>query len=661
MPSAILLALPALVFAGPQSCPKPPADPCRSFLATMQHPAVVRRLDDYEFQVAPQEGDKPSLLVRDAAGNIAVQWFDVPDRRMLAQILNMMDGARPYLDAGDAYDPALAALALGNAARGRQLLAELKGSSNAEARELATIWLSKLNEGKDPAAVASFAKSGATPRVRFEAWMETARLHMLANHVSEASAAVEKAAENTHTSDERKAVKLTRQYFEERRNAIFGIGRTGELTFGRRTLQPRALPKNAARVELRLDGKLAATSKRAPFAATIDFGRIPKRQVLELTALDRGGNVVQRASVVVNERSGASSIDITEAENEVAAAVRAPRGAIAEEVFFEWNGTTLARFTKPPYRAPLRIGDEAGVLRAVVRFDDGTEVEDARLLNSGAMLTSDVHLMEVPVYFESGTPAQLDVRESGKTRHVERVVPASEAPLRIALVLDSSYSMFPHMLDLQEAALRFTEDNLDARDEVMITGFGQSIDVLRPTRDRAAIERSVLHLRASGKTPLHDALIQSLLDLQVGGSRRALVVFSDGVDTSSVFRAIDVEEVARRVGVPIYVLSFVTLAPPEPVQPGRREPTVSSVLRDAQRALATLAKRSGGKAYELESLDKLRDIWNEIGADLRRQSLVLFRTEPGAEDEWRKLEISSKHGGTLRAPAGVYVTGKGAE
>ena len=662
---------PALVFSGPETCVVDRSDPCKDFLAAMQHPAVARRLGAFDFRVIAPAGPQATVTVYDAAGEPAVRWFDVPDRKMLGRILNMLDIAMPYLDATGPYDPPLAALALGNPVRGVALLEELKKSSEAEPRELATIWLGKLDNAKEKQAahaqtVANLANNGATKRVRFEAWMEMVRLHAEGDRIREATAAVEAAAENASSPLERKIARLTRQYFEERRSAILGLGRAGELIFGRRTLQLRTVPKNASRVELRLDGKLVATSKRAPFASTVNFGRIPKRQTLELTALDRGGKAVQRMTVIVNERSTAASIEIAEATSEVSAAVRAPRGSIAEEVRFEWNGTTLASFTKPPYRTALNVHDEAGVLRAVARFDDGTEIEDARLMNAGAPMTSDVHLMEVPVYFEKGAPgaAGLQIRESGKTRSAERIVSASEAPLRIALVLDSSSSMIPHMLDLQEAALRFVDENLDPRDETMIVGFGASVEVLRPTRDRAAIASAVLRMRAAGATPLHDALIQALLDLQTGGSRRALVVFSDGLDNSSVFAARDVQEVARRVGVPIYVLAFNPLEPPEPSRYGKKEaasPSTAKLILAAQRELATLAMRSGGKAFSLESFDKLSTVWNDIGADLRKQSLVLFRTEPGAGDEWRTLDISAKDGGALRAPAGVFVTGRGAQ
>ncbi len=664
----VLAATPSLVFSGPATCYADRADPCKEFLASMQHPAVVRHLDSLDFRVeAAPAGAGSSLAVEDAAGNVVVRWFDVPDRQVLGKILVLLDGAKPYLDAGNAYDPPLAALALGNATRGRALLEELRRSPEAEPRELATVWLAKLDGMKDPAVVAALARDGATPRVRFEASIAMVRTHLMNSRIPEATTAADAALEAARSPEERKIARLTRQYVEERRSTVLGAGRIAELVYGKRTLQPRSLPKNTARLELRLDGKLVATAKRAPFAATVNFGRIPKRQVLEMAALDRGGKVLHRLNVVLNERS-VSAIAIVEDGSEMSATVRAPHGVAAEEVLFEWNGTPLAKFTAPPYRAPLRIGaGEPGVLRAVVRFDDGTEAEDARLMNAGSgTLTSDVHLMEVPVYFETRVPAasELQVRERSQSRRVERIVAASEAPLRVALVLDSSFSMVPHLFDLQEAALRFVEKNLDARDETMVVGFGMSVDVLRPTRDRAAIERAVLALRAAGPTPLHDALVQALLDLQVGGSRRALIVFSDGMDTSSVLRVQDVEEVARRVGVPIYVLSFLVPLPPEPARPGRTsvmQPSNAEIVYGARRELVTLSKRSGGKAFSLRSLEGLSDIWNEIGADLRKQSLVLFRTEPGAEDEWRTIEVSAKDGGTLRAPAGVYVTGKGVE
>jgi hypothetical protein len=57
----------------------------------------------------------------------------------------------------------------------------------------------------------------------------------------------------------------------------------------------------------------------------------------------------------------------------------------------------------------------------------------------------------------------------------------------------------------------------------------------------------------------------------------------------------------------------------------------------------------------MKSLESLGAHWNEIGADLRRQSLVIYRTGTAGE-EWRTLEIAVKGRGPVRAPSGVFVS-----
>jgi VWFA-related protein len=342
-------------------------------------------------------------------------------------------------------------------------------------------------------------------------------------------------------------------------------------------------------------------------------------------------------------------------EIEVEAAAKIPRAVPLESVVVEWNGTAIARFTAPPYRTRMNLGEgQEGILRAVLRLADGSQTEDVRLLNSRALtLETEVNLVEIPAYFETAgvTAEKLILREAGKPRAIDRLIPAADTPLRIALVLDSSSSMTNHMPTLQEAALQFIERDVGPNDETMIVGFGSSLHILLPTRRRDLVERTILRLHANGATPLHDAMITALLRLQVSGSRRALVVFSDGMDNASVFGARDVAEVARRIGVPIYVLSFAPDVKPGPSQRLGRMAAV------AHSDLARLGRSSGGKVFRVRSLDQLGAIWSEIGADLRKQSLVVYRTDP-AGDAWRTLQLSIRGGGRLRAPSGVYVAGE---
>jgi hypothetical protein len=216
------------------------------------------------------------------------------------------------------------------------------------------------------------------------------------------------------------------------------------------------------------------------------------------------------------------------------------------------------------------------------------------------------------------------------------------------------------MLDLQEAAVRFVEEHVDPRDRIMLVPFDSQARVaLRPTNDAAAVIREILSLEAGGSTALHDAIITALLQLQTTGTRRALVVFSDGLDDSSVFASRDVTEVARRAGVPIYALAFVHPVPPQVQVPGSRlRPDPASVeIAVARRRLVDLSWSSGGLAFELRSLAKLQSHWDAIGSDLSRQSLVVYRAAESGP-EWRPLELSLPRKGRVRAPEGAWVIAK---
>ncbi len=607
---------------------------------------MQRRLAAVKFETEiAAAGERASIAVRDPAGLEVMRWNHMPDWLTLSEILVLIEHAAPYLIGANRgeRERALMALAFGDKAGGRARLETMRTSDSVENRELAAIWLERLNAMRDE-VFAQHAREGSTARVKFEAWMALGDIRVVQGRYEDAIEAYDRAVSLAEGKFARQNALAARQQAADLLSPVIGLGAPGTVVAGRRSIQPRTVAKNTAMVEFKLDGKRVATARRAPFAAAIHFGRIPERQVLELIALDRGGKVTDRAIVVVNERSEAFDVDFIEPRQsyltgvvDVLVSARVPRGRAAEQVTIEWNGKQVARFTAPPYRTRVDVGNaEQGLLRAVLRLDDGSEVEDVVMANTPVLFEAGAHLVEVPAYFEVGAPtADVIVREAGIQRPVERIVQPADAPLLIGLLIDSSSSMTPHMLDVQEAAVRFIEENIEPRDRTMIVAFSSNVRVLlRPSSDRAAAVRSILAIQPRGGTALYDAMINALLQLQSTGSRKAMIVFSDGLDGDSDFSSADVAEVARRAGVPIYVLAF---APEEATKP-----------------LMALSKRTGGKAFEMKSLEALGAHWNEIGADLRRQSLVIYRTGTAGE-EWRALDISVK-GRPVRAPSGVFVS-----
>lgn len=668
---------PSVVFSRPENCfeEKLKFDPCAAFEASVQHPAMKRRLAGVTFETVI--GMETFLAVNAPDGREAMRWYVMPTWLNLSEILTLLDIAWPHLQrAHAATDPAeaerewaIAVLAFGDRTRGRALLHAMRNSPSHENRELAAVWLERVDTLDSEEPLAKLAREGSTGRVRFEAWMAIGDLRVEQARYEEAIDAFDRAAAlMPQDSIARRAALAARQNATTLNSPVLGLGAPGTVIAGRRSIRLRGPMKNVKTVEYRLDGRLVATAKRAPFVAAVNFGRIPQRQLLEIVSKGARGNVMTRARVIVNERADAFAVDIVEPSAhelsgavDVVVAARVPSGRSVEELTVEWNGKRVARFTTPPYRTRIDIrGDETGVLRTVLRLDDGSETEDALLVNTMSLvMEAGAHLVEVPAYFE-GAPAERDVtvREAGKPRAIEQVIRPEDAPLLIGLLIDSSGSMTEHMLDLQEAAIRFLEQHLDPRDRTMLVTFDATAQVrVRPTSDRTLVERAILRMRPRGGTALNDAIITALLQMQAPGSRKALVVFSDGYDVSSVFSHDDGAEVARRAGVPIYVLAFTPELGPQAARLGRTTPTVPLdryALEMARKELIAISTRTGAKGFEMTTLDDLGAHWAEIGADVRKQSLVIYRTET-AGAEWRTLEISA-NGKPVRAPAGVYVT-----
>jgi VWFA-related protein len=109
-----------------------------------------------------------------------------------------------------------------------------------------------------------------------------------------------------------------------------------------------------------------------------------------------------------------------------------------------------------------------------------------------------------------------------------------EKPFTVALVIDTSASTRYRIEEIQDAAISFV-DQLRPEDRVMVVSFDEDVRVLaEPTSDRRTLREAIRRTRTGGNTRLYDAVdfvINSRLNRIEG--RKAVVLFTDGVDTSS--------------------------------------------------------------------------------------------------------------------------------
>ena len=125
------------------------------------------------------------------------------------------------------------------------------------------------------------------------------------------------------------------------------------------------------------------------------------------------------------------------------------------------------------------------------------------------------------------------VYEDNVAQAIDRLVTAEE-PLNAALMIDSSWSVALKLDQAQQAALSFVETKRP-EDRLMVVSFDDRIHLDSEfTSDRLALRRAILGTRQAIVTRLYDAVdlvLSERLNAVVG--RKAIVLFTDGVDTSS--------------------------------------------------------------------------------------------------------------------------------
>jgi Ca-activated chloride channel family protein len=152
---------------------------------------------------------------------------------------------------------------------------------------------------------------------------------------------------------------------------------------------------------------------------------------------------------------------------------------------------------------------------------------------------------DVEIY-EDGTRQELTYFKEAGGEGAEKI------PLSVVLVLDTSGSMQKSLHFLQEAAGHFV-GKLEEVDEALLVQFNETVKgSVEFTPDVDRLDQFIEGLQAWGGTSLFDAIQYGLDRIRERPGRKALVVFSDGADTTSQVREDDVVGYARSVEATIY-------------------------------------------------------------------------------------------------------------
>jgi Ca-activated chloride channel family protein len=227
----------------------------------------------------------------------------------------------------------------------------------------------------------------------------------------------------------------------------------------------------------------------------------------------------------------------------------------------------------------------------------------------------------------------------------------AEQPFTIALMLDVSDSTKEKLAQIKSAAAEFINE-LKENDRVMVMVFDKNITVLcDPTSDRKLVRSAIDRLRAGGGTSLYDAVdLMAARQLKKIRGRKAIVLFTDGVDTTSNLATYESTlRAAEELDALIYSIQYNTYTDVARSQPtsgpagemgnqvvtSRGEP-LSVAYKRAGIYLQTLSEKSAGRFYYAAGLSYLKGIFSRIAAELREQYSLGYYPSNKSEDKKRR-------------------------
>jgi len=250
-----------------------------------------------------------------------------------------------------------------------------------------------------------------------------------------------------------------------------------------------------------------------------------------------------------------------------------------------------------------------------------------------------------------------------------------DKPFSVVLMLDTSGSTRFRLEEIQDAAIAFT-NQLRPDDRVMIVSFDDQIRVLSEfTSDRGHLRDAIRRTRTGDGTKLYDA-VDMVMNQQLNtvSGRKAIVLFTDGVDTTSRHASYasnvrDAEELdaliypvqfdtymdmsgggggwpgsgrmpSSPVGVLIQILGGISRGGGGPINGGGGPGTSKHDYQVANRYLHDLADKTGARSYQADSTQNSSFAFGNVAEELRRQySLGYYPTRPAQAGERRQIRV----------------------
>lgn len=398
------------------------------------------------------------------------------------------------------------------------------------------------------------------------------------------------------------------------------------------------------RVEFWVEGKKVLARNAPPFNAELDLGTLPKRVEVRAVGYDAQGRYVDADAFIVNERDTPLELKITrtitpDGISHFKLSLQNPKGTNVKNVVLYAGDQKLYEWTRPPYAVDIPTVRLAGqeFVRASAFDDTGYEASDLLFLTGDRYIEEmEVNLVELPVTVADGggmpisnlAQSNFTVLENGKPQKISSFNFAANLPLSLGVLLDHSGSMEKRMEDAKTAAIDFFKSIVRKDDRAFIAPFASDASRNAPfVNEVSTLEAQVTAIpSAAGGTSLYDAIVTGLYRFRNLQGRKALIVITDGEDTTSRLSYDDMLVYVRASRVPLYFIGIgFGFGPGSFGGPGK---------------MRALAAETGGVAYMIRNTKQLAETYKAIEQDLRSQYLLSYHTESTKKDRaYRSIEV----------------------
>lgn len=276
-----------------------------------------------------------------------------------------------------------------------------------------------------------------------------------------------------------------------------------------------------------------------------------------------------------------------------------------------------------------RVVFSLSLLTAIFSFNVFAQNDDADEINVDSTLV----VLNAVVTDKNGKsvfgikPDEFKILEDGVEQSLD-FFQSQETPYAAVVLMDTSGSMEQRVSLARSAAIAFL-DGLRSGDNAAIYNFDSKVTLVQDFSNTRDMFDKAFDLKATGMTVLNDAIFKAAAELEKRPEkRRAILVLSDGADTSSKVSSDKALKAALKANATIYTVDMSA---------------VGIKLTDKaqnQAALKKFSEKTGGKFVETPGGIELRNAFKNIAEEMGNQYTFGYEPQNAKKDgKWHSLEV----------------------